>query len=418
MPVIEWSPSRVTVYDPQTRHYHSGSSIAEVQPYISGAKTVVVALSRRSSFIRTIRVPDAAKAQVTQVLQLQLGQVLPIGGPDVAFDFRLTKDVNSEGRLAVVAAVHAETLRQVTRELKAAGLTARCIVPTAFGSWLLTRSLEIAQCAVVEHVLEGLAIDVIADEELRYTRVVPLPDNSEEIEAEICRTFSIAKVACSPIVATAGLAFSGADTTVATRPLEVFSTGLLSRLNIGIELPETLENRKRGAVQTRARVALLLWAAVVVAGLLVFFDRADAAAKVRSGQARFIAQLNRIKSEDAALKIQNDEQTAQLDTLTSAFEPAQRLSDIVATIANLAPSTVWLSGITVERGKPVLIRGTAMNSDQVAQYVQALASEPRLRDVRLIFANNSTIEQTPVVQFSIQAHAVGNLPVTPGGAKK
>ena len=419
LPVIEWSPSRVTVYDPQTRHYATGASITEMLPYIGEGKTVVVALSRRSSFVRTVRVPDAPKAQVAQVLKLQLGTLLPIAGHEAAFDFRLTKDANSEGRLAIIAAVQSDTLRQLTRDLKEAGLTAHCIVPTAFGSWLLTRTLEIPQCAVVEHTPEGLAIDVVADDELRYTRVVPFPTDKEEIEAEICRTFSIAHVPCSTIVAAAGLTFHGADTTVATRPLEIFSTPLLSKLNISIELPEAIEARERKAVTTRARIAILLWVATLTGGLLVFADRADAAAKVRASQSLFVAEMNKLKSKDSSYKIVADDQSKMQSDLQAAFAPAQRMSDILTTIDGAVPQNVWLTGITLERGKQVLIRGTAMTSDQVASYVQTLAAEPRLRDVKLVFANNATIEQTPIVQFSIQAHAVGNLPIiNPQGVKR
>jgi len=419
LPVIEWSPSRVTVYDPQTRHYATGANVSEVAHYIEGAKTVVVALSRRSSFIRTVRVPDAPKAQIAQVLKLQLSTLLPIAGNEAAYDFRLTKDVNSEGRLAVIAAVQSETLRQVNRELKAAGLTAYCIVPTAFGSWLLTRTLEIPKCAVVEHTPEGLAIDIVADEELRYTRVVPFPPDAEEIEAEICRTFSIAHVPCSTIVATAGLTFHGADTTVATRPLEIFSTPLLSKLNLDIELPEAIESRERKAVAVRARVAILMWVAVFVVGLYVFTDRADAAAKAKAAQSIFLVVTAKLKSKDASYKLQLADDNKMQTDLETAFHPAQHMSDLLAVISNEAPANVWLTGITLERGKQVLVRGTAMTSEQVASYVQTLAAEPRLRDVKLIFANNATIEQTPIVQFSIQAHAVGNLPIvyTAGGKK-
>src|ERR1700744_733918 len=96
-PVFEWSASRVTLYDPVARQYHSGANIAEVAPRISTGQAVVVALSRRSSFLRTIRVPDVPKAQVAQVLQIQLPGQLPIPAQDIAFDFRLTNSVTEEG---------------------------------------------------------------------------------------------------------------------------------------------------------------------------------------------------------------------------------------------------------------------------------------------------------------------------------
>jgi Tfp pilus assembly protein PilN len=419
IPVIEWSSSRVTAYNPQNRQYHTAGSIAEAVQFLQGARGVVVALSRRSSFLRTLRVPDSAKAQVRQVLQLQLNALLPATPGGFAFDFRLTKSVNGEGRLAVVAAVANETLRQIHRELKAAGVEPIVVVPTAFGSWLLSNSLNIPQCAVVENVTEGLAIDIIADDELRYTRVVPLPKDSEAIEAEICRTFSIARVPCSHIVASAGFTFDGADTTVATRPLEVFSTGLLSKLELNIELPETLDKRRSGSLAGRARIAIVMSAVALGAAAYVFMDQASAAAAVQhvlDTRAKSLAQLKSMKS---TLDTKVSDQTKLQARLAAAFQPVQNLSDVVVTFSTETPPGVWLNGITLERGKPLQLRGTAMTSEQVAQYVQLLSTDERFRQVRLVFANDSTIEKTPVVQFSISAHVLGNLPLSdPFGAGK
>ena len=44
--------------------------------------------------------------------------------------------------------------------------------------------------------------------------------------------------------------------------------------------------------------------------------------------------------------------------------------------------------------------------------------ESRFRNVQLIFANNAEIEGTPVVQFAITAHVVGNFPLVDDAGKK
>ena len=106
------------------------------------------------------------------------------------------------------------------------------------------------------------------------------------------------------------------------------------------------------------------------------------------------------------------------DSIKRAFEPAQKASDVMTLIANQSPKGLWLTGITFERGKTTFVRGTSKDSAGVSDYLQALTTEERLRDVKLVFANNGDIDKTPVVQFSIQGFAVGNLPLVDAKKKK
>lgn len=419
LPVIEWSTSRVVAYNPQSRQYAKGANIAEIAPHLGGAKEVVVAVSRRNSFVRTLNVPDVNKAQAAQVVRVQLGNLIPVQTGDIAFDFRMSKQVGSEGRFAVLGAIQTSILRQIFRDLKAAGLSTKHVVPAAFGSWLLAKSLDLPECAVVEHVPEGLAIDIISGDELRYTRTVPMPQNSEGIEAEICRTFSIAKVPCAHIVASGGLAFPGADTPVTPRPIEIFATGLLSRLDMNIEMPETILARESKQAQSRSRIAMLLWLAALAYASLVFVDWSDAAAKVKADNDKWNSRTSQLKRTSDGLKGQLATATALETRLSAAFQPVQSMSDIVYAFSNKVPTDkLWISGFTLERGKLLMIRGTSLDSNTVAAYVQALAIDPRFRDVKLVFANNGTLDNNTVVEFSISAHVVGNLPLDTTGAGK
>jgi Tfp pilus assembly protein PilN len=194
--------------------------------------------------------------------------------------------------------------------------------------------------------------------------------------------------------------------------LEVFGTNLAGRLDLNIELPDVLEARKKKAETSRARLAILLIAASLICAMLVFFDRADAAAKVQKSEAKFLTASSRLRSQQTLIESKLSQESAMDADLVAAFKPAQYASDVVNTFCNAAPANLWISGITHERGKPALVRGTALNTDTVAAYVQVLAADPRLRDVKLVFANNATIEKTPVVQFSISAHVLGNMPLT------
>ena len=411
LPVLEWAPSRVSLFDPRSRQYHSGGSIADVAPYLNGNREVAVALSRRSSFVRTVRVPDAPKEQVVQVLNIRLPGLLPLAPDEIAFDVHLSKNVNEEGRLAVVGAVSCNLLRQLFDDLRSAGLRTKHVAPAAFGSWLLARSMDVSKCAVVDQTAEGLAIDVVADDELRYTRVIPAPKTPTLVDEEINRTFSIAQVNGSQILAAASVNAPNADTVISTRPVETFATGLLTKLDMNIELPEAVQARMRSAVQNRGRLALLFWAAVVCVGALVYTDRDDASKRVKSLDSRQLAQIHQLSQRVAALQGQVGDKQSLADVLTTAFEPAQHVNDVVSAFSNDTPANVWMDGFTFERGKPVVLRGTALNSDSVSAFVQQMSADTRFKDVGLIFINNATLENTPIVQYSIQAHVNGNLPL-------
>jgi hypothetical protein len=100
-----------------------------------------------------------------------------------------------------------------------------------------------------------------------------------------------------------------------------------------------------------------------------------------------------------------------------AFSTGQRFSDVATVVSNSVPPGVWLTGISLERGKRLVLRGTAKTNELVEQYARTLntldANSPqqRLRDVKLEFTNPGSIEQVPVVQFSISAFPVGNVPL-------
>jgi hypothetical protein len=411
LPVIEWSGKQVTAYDPASRKYYSASSIGEVAPLIS-SKRVILALSRRSSFVRTVRVPDAPKEQVQQVLSIQLPGLLPISAADIAFDFRLTKAMNEDGRLAVVGAVSTETLRQVHKDLREAGLQAAAVVPVALGSGLLAHSLSLEACAVTEKSAEGLAIDIISEGELRYSRTVPVPKQSEGIAEEVCRTFNVAHISCSTNVAAGGLNFEGADTLVAARPLEALSAGLISKLDVNIEMPEAVELRRKKAQNAKASTVLFLWLGAIVTGAVVYLTRTDDAAAIVTANARYSNSKKQLNAALSRSKLELADQSTLQGALATAFTPAQSPSDVITEFGNKMPSAkMWTSGFTYERGKPLLLRGTALDSDSVAAYVQSLAVDPRFRDVKLVFANNGMIENHPIVEFSLQVHVMGNLPL-------
>lgn len=405
-PVIEWSPTGVTLYDPVSKSKHEATTIAQIAPLLKGGKEVVVALSRRTSFVRTVHLPNAAKDDVARILQLQIGQLVPIQASDVASDFFFTDHVGSEGRLAVVAAAQAELLRQLNTELSESGLSSVAVVPAALGSSLLAAKLGETECAIVQHSHEGICIDILSQGELRASRVVPM-SNPELIEGEICRSFSLAKLPCADSIGAGGFSFPGVGRTTDLNTLSFLGQVPLS---LNLELPEILARRVHQKVEKSKRLAMLLWVAALGVGAVIWDIRSSAMDVVAKSDKKWNVVFKNLNGTKSQAEGKLNTLTKTNTALATAFQPKQRFGDVLAIISGMSPPDLWLTGITLERGKPAQFRGTATNGDAVSLFLTSLSGEARFRDAKLIFANNGTIESTSVVQFSISTHLVGNFP--------
>ena len=413
IPVIEWSPTQVRIYSPETGKITCGTSIAATRAALGDASEVVVAVSRRSSFLRTARLPDAAKADVAKILAIQISSLLPVSTADAAVDFYLTDDRNAEGRLAVIAAVRSDTLHVLQDDLTANGLKARAVVPAALGSSLLAKSTGRRECAIVEQVPEGLAVDIISEGELRVSRVVPMPEPSL-VDAEVSRSFAVAKVPCSEAVTISPFTYPDANAHVQTSGLATLAGGALS---LNLEPPEVVAKRANDRIVRARRVALAMWVAAIGLAAIVFDWRSTDAGVIAKGEAKWKSTLGALRKNKDLGASKLTELTKVDDALQLAFAPKQKLSDVVYVLNSLAPEGLWITGINVERGKLAQLRGTATTGEAVTKYLERLSTVSRFRDVKLVFANNGQIEKVNVVQFSISAHVVGNFPLDPEASK-
>ena len=113
---------------------------------------------------------------------------------------------------------------------------------------------------------------------------------------------------------------------------------------------------------------------------------------------------------DKASKLAGDANT-KAGRFKTILSPAQTSSEVLTLVSSRIPQGAWITGISYDRGKPVLIRGTALTSEAVTAYLDALNTEPRFKDAKLVFANNASIEESVVVNFSISLRAIGNVPL-------
>lgn len=400
--VLEWSPDSVSLFDPESQATLRGRTVADVAGKVRGK--VIVAVSRRASFMRLARLPDVPKPEMAKILGLQLGKILPVEPNEVAHDFVILDDRNSEGRQVLVAAVRTDTLKSILSELESHGVAVDRVIPAALASIELCKSLGMSRAAVVGEDNGAFTIDIVDDGGLKASRTVPQADS---LQAEISRTFGSASVPAGQVVTYVGVHVPGAVES-GQDPLALLSR---STMDFHIELPETKFKRSAKLVQQRRGLAMLFWVAALAIGAVVFDIRSEASDKVAEVEKTWNRKLTEEKTVKSTAETTAKQRRTQKDNLTIAFEPKQPLGDVVTILTTLAPSQLWLTGLSAERGKPLTLRGTALNSKSVTNYLAALSKQSRMRDVTLVFANNGLVETTPVVNFSISAHVVGNLPL-------
>ncbi|MEZ0325117.1 MAG: PilN domain-containing protein [Fimbriimonas sp.] len=424
--VLEWSPRGVVAFEPGHKSTRAFETVAEAVAN-SSSKTALVAVSRRSVFVRTLYVPNAAPSEIEIIVQMKLGELFPLPANELAYSIDLTDQVTPEGRLAVVVAMPAVDLRKLHEEMRAAGVRVQRVVPVAYGSLALADSLGLKDTAVVSREEAGLGIDIVSNGVLRYSRVAGTTANAS---AEVCRTYTVAGIPCGDILATEGVVVDDADRISTIAPLEALA-GVWPTKVPTLELPEAVALKVSRATAARRRMAAFLMLAGIVLAVFAYFDYDDSVKLVQKAEARWTTQVRRAELDRKEAEKAAETSAAMEAAMRLATEPGQNQSDIVAAAANAAPEGIWLTGITLERGKVLLLRGSARTNDDITEYLRRLtlltatvsgnegiSVAPRFRDVTLAFSNTGKIDDVPILQFSISAFPVGNLPLVDTTKKK
>ena len=400
---LEWTPGWVRATDIATGRTAEGDRLSALTPLLNGHRQALVGVGRPRVFFKALRLPKAAPDDLRRILAVQLGNLFPVPPDQLAFDFLQTADQTPDGWLTLVAAIRADDVREIRAALMQAGLTAARILPVAFAAPMLAARAGAANALVAENGAAGLALDVVEHGTLRLSRVAPV---GSDPEWEARRTLAAAQAGEPPVIAVGAVALpqalASADTTL----------GLLHEAPpFHFELAEEREREVKKRIAERMRLAVLLMLSAILLVALVWVDRQAAQAAVTRSQGTWARQLLRSQSIlDAETDAFGKAGDAN-DALTRAFVPAQPLGDVSAVVAASLPPGAWLTGLTVERGKLLQVRGTAKTSGDVARFTDTLGASPRFRDVRLVFANSGAISKVPVIQFNVSAICVGNLPL-------
>ena len=356
-------------------------------------------------FIKHLRLPNSTRPEMEQVLHLRLPELFAVGGSELAFDFLTYDDVNEQGRLCLVAAVRVEDLRAALSLMESRRVTVTQVLPVSVASPTVAQKQGVARAAVVFPVVEGYAVDIVDEGKLLASRVVT---EREGLESDICVAFTLAGIPCSPILVGGGLLLSGADRSI---PSDARQSLISEPVSLNIELPEVIANRKNQARQAKSRFTLLLALATATLGIYLYSDYTDALAKASIEAGKDAKRIQRLTALNKSAETAAADVGGTEAILSRTFNVAQPLTDAAAAATSALPAGVWLTGLSVERGKEMQIRGIGKSSQSISDYVRSLSDLPRFRNVRLVFANDSTIDETKVVQFSISAFPVGNLPL-------
>lgn len=405
---LEWTPGWIRAANIATGRTAEADRLSELAPILHGHTQALVGVGRARVFLKTMRLPRAASDDLRRILAVQMGSLFPLPPDQLAFDFLQTADQTSEGCLTLVAAIRADDVREIRAALKLAGLTAARLLPVALAAPAVAARAGATDALVAERGRTGLALDVVEDGVLRFSRVAPA-DSDPEGEAR--RTLAAARAGDLPVITVGEVALPRAVASADTALSLLHQTPPFH-----FELAEERERATRKRAADRMRLAVLMMLSAILLVVLVWADRQDAQAAVTRSQGAWTGKFTRYQSTldsetDQLTKVQGVH-----DALTRAFQPAQPLEDVSAVVSASLPPGAWLTGLTLERGKPLQIRGTAKTAGDVAHFMNTLGSSPRFRGIKLVFANSGMIGKVPVTQFTVSAVCVGNLPM-PAPAK-
>lgn len=400
---IEWSPNSVRAIS-SDGSVHEAPSLTGLKGRVSG--NAIILLGRRSSFVRSVRLPNARSSEIAAIAKLQAAQIFPSVQGELAFGHVSTHDVTGEGRLTLLVASPVGTLERIYADAQPAGIRVMGALPVSLGAVPLARAMSVEHGAVADVGVDGLGIDLVHAGCLAYSRSAA---EVGDIDAEFERAFLAAQISPGPKVLAAGL--TGEGTLSSAQTCATALVGAAHEFESAVlELPAEVQRREKAAISNRARLAILVAAAAITVCALIWNDRQESADKVKRAQAVFTKDLRGLTTRrEAALRTASNAKAA-LNEVKRAFEPAQPMSDVLGTISNSVPGDVWLTGVNYERGKPLVLRGVARSNEAVGILLDSLTANERFRDVKLVFANQAMIESTNVVQFSMSAHVVGNLP--------
>lgn len=404
--IIEYDRESIRYFANGSRTGTTARSLAELDSSLLRGKKIALVMSRRMTFTRSIPLPDASDRDLNMILRGKLGDVFPMPGNELSYAFIKTAQVSLDGRMCTVYAVRNDEVRKLLTSAKDFGFEISQIAPVS-----AIRPAEVlltGQFIVVEPVPTGYGIDVYENGVHTSSRSL---GSGVSIDQEIARV----RNSDGPVTV-----LSTDPTVLDSKTMEGPLASLFATLGPAIDLePEDVKAKKEQKRRSYShRQAYLIFAAGFAVTALVVNDFISQGEAVDKKQKKANAQVEQLKKLKSIYETKVTELDPQAKQLKVAFHPAQNVSDIAFVISSLVPKGTWLTGMTIERGKLVTLRGTSKTPELIAAFVKSLGEQKRFRDVKLVQVSSGTIEASPVQQFTINAFPVGNLPAIDQGKKR
>lgn len=408
--VVEWRPGKVIAFNRRSETLVKGTGFSEIASSCDKGATIL-SLGRTVCFLRMATLPDAPKIELEKIVRNTIAKDFPLPPGQAAIDFYISNQKTPNGRLVIVFAVSAQHLEAIRKEAADSGFSVAAIQPAALGTQLLAAQNRIENGVLFSQEVDGIAIDVIKDGLIHYTRVVK---PGGDLEAEKLRT-----------LAAAGLSDQAESFTsyscdniheemvqVSTSPIYAQAHEDVAATSVNIELQSEKEEQEKAAKRSAITFASVAFAVAAVFGLYVAQHIYSSRSAVSAAIAVTKSKTTALKTAESKISSRQSDLNKPFSVIDRGFNPAQRMSDMLVSIGADVPPGLWLTSITIERGKAIVLRGTAKDSQQVNAFVQQLSADSRFRDVKLSFANSGQVGQVTVTQFSLTAFPIGNLPLT------
>jgi Tfp pilus assembly protein PilN len=153
-------------------------------------------------------------------------------------------------------------------------------------------------------------------------------------------------------------------------------------------------------------------AAATAAGLLLVLAGPGA------GDRELAATASRAQADARRLATRRTEMEGRVRQLTGAVVPEHSYLDVLNDVSRLAGPDAWLTQFTYDRGRPVVIRGSARSNAAVARLVDGLRRSPHLDRVTLGSVTRADTDEMTTIQFSLSGSLRGDVPLEPRRRRK
>jgi Tfp pilus assembly protein PilN len=430
----------------------------------NSGREVVVSLPRSAVTLRWVTLPMAPREETHGMVELEAVQSLPFLTEESAWDF--VSFPASEGRQeALMVAARRSLVAELRRQVETAGLRVGAVSVDALAATALYRQLlpEAQAGALLLHLDGGTAtLSRVQEGRLLLSRsVAPQRLDAEALAIEVRRTLVAGMMtgdggsAPSPVSAV-WLTGPGADealveelgtllgpeqseqgwSAAAGSPLPAagrVKAGLLPRDRLpGAEaLPPSFDtalglallglrppmerldlarairvDANRQAAGPARRLPLLAGAGAATLGIaaLLLFGPGTGDRDLAAAASRAQADVRQLASRRQKLE-------DQVRQLSGAVIPAHSYLDVLNDVSALLGADAWLTQFTYQRGRPIVIRGTARSNDAVARLVEGLRRSPHLERAALSSVTRPETQEVSLVQFAITGSLRGDQPL-------